>query len=337
MDAINAREMLTFHQFLLGKTNLRLDRFQQAIVMRVKPGDTVLDLGTGTGILAFFACLAGARRVYAIESGSVIALARLLARKNAFEDRIVFLPGASHEIDLPEQVELIVSDTFDLFLPDTLRSITDARARWLKPGGAVIPTSLELFVAPVDAPVMYRRHIDAWKRRRHGIDFSALREFAVNQCYPAKLKPASLLAEPASIVSLSLPDLTRVAFDGEVTVTVCKPGTLHGLCLWSTSDLTDGITLTNRPGATTTNYAQVFLPVARPIALDVGDSLKIGVGSYDSFHWRWEVQIHDRGAAHGEKAVRFDHSTFMGFPLSTEVLRKLAPFQIDAGRHHFRG
>ncbi len=101
MDANNARDILTFHQFLLGKTNLRLDRFQQAITKRVKPGDAVLDLGTGTGILAFFACLAGARRVYAIESGSVISLAKLLARANGFEDRIVFLPGASQSSICP--------------------------------------------------------------------------------------------------------------------------------------------------------------------------------------------------------------------------------------------
>src|SRR5258707_736129 len=60
MDANNTRDILTFHQFLLGKTSVRLDRFQQAITKRVKPVDAVLDLGTGTGILAFFACLAGA-------------------------------------------------------------------------------------------------------------------------------------------------------------------------------------------------------------------------------------------------------------------------------------
>jgi SAM-dependent methyltransferase len=325
MDANSARDMLNFHQFLLGKTNLRLDRFQQAILERVKPGDVVLDLGTGTGILAFFACLAGARRVYAIEIGSVIALARLLARANGFEDRIVFLAGTSHELDLPEPVDVIVSDTFDLFLIDALRAIRDARDRWLRPAGSLIPTSMELFVAPVEAPEIYARQIDSWNGCRYGIDFSTIRQFAINQCYPAHVSPDDLLADGTSMTTLSLPDLTSVAFDGEKSITARKPGTLHGLCLWSASDLADGITLSNRPGATTTNYSQMFLPVARPISVNEGDCLKIRVRSYDSFHWRWQVETSGTGSGRAQTAVRFDHSTFLGFPLSAEVLRKIAP------------
>ena len=323
MDANKTRDILTFHQFLLGKTNLRLDRFQQAITKRVKPGDAVLDLGTGTGILAFFACLAGARRVYAIESGSVISLAKLLARANGFEDRIVFLPGASQELDLPERVDLIVTDLFDLFLPDALRSIADAKDRWLRPGGSLIPTSMELFVAPAEAAEPYQRHVDSWKDRRCGIDFSTIRQFAVNQCYPADINPADLLADAASTARLNLPDLTSVALGGEVSVIIRKAGTLHGLCVWSASELADGITLTNCPGATTTNYSQVFLPVSQPIAVTEGDRLEIHVSSYDSFYWRWKIDI--LRSARSEKSLRFDHSTFLGFPLSADALRKIAP------------
>jgi len=325
MDANAARDMLSFHQFLLGKTNLRLHEFQQAIARRVKPGDTVLDLGTGTGILAFFACLAGARRVYAIEIGPVIRLARLVARENGFEDRIVFLAGASYELDLPEQLDVIVTDTVDLFMPDSLRAIRDASDRWLRPGGSLIPTSVELFVAPVEASEMYRRHIDSWNGCRYGIDFSMIREFAVNQCYPANISPADLLADPASMVTLRLSDLKSVAVDGEVSATARKAGTLHGLCLWSASELADGITLGNCPGATTTNYAQVFLPLAQPVAVNEGDRLDIRVRSYDSHHWRWGIEIPGSGSACTQSAIRFDHSTFLGFPLSAEVLRKIAP------------
>jgi predicted RNA methylase len=42
--------------------------YQQTIFETVKNGYVVVvDLGTGTGIFAFFACQAGAKRVYAIE------------------------------------------------------------------------------------------------------------------------------------------------------------------------------------------------------------------------------------------------------------------------------
>ncbi len=64
--------------------------FQRAIDESVRPGDTVLDLGTGTGIHTLFACRAGASRVYAVDADDVIHLAREVVRKNRCDDRVVF-------------------------------------------------------------------------------------------------------------------------------------------------------------------------------------------------------------------------------------------------------
>ena len=89
MDADDELNLLRFHRFLLTETRARLPRFREAIVRTVRPGDTVLDLGTGSGILAFLACRAGARRVYAVDVEAAVELARLLATENGFGDRVV--------------------------------------------------------------------------------------------------------------------------------------------------------------------------------------------------------------------------------------------------------
>ena len=91
--------VLDYHLSMLLDTD-RLNSYRRAIDASVQPGDIVVDIGSGTGILSFMACEAGAKRVYAIEGGPVIEAAKELAVDNGFGDRIEFLSGWS--IDMAE-------------------------------------------------------------------------------------------------------------------------------------------------------------------------------------------------------------------------------------------
>jgi type I protein arginine methyltransferase len=325
MHVPNSAVIMRFHRFLLGETSRRLEMYQRAIQEKVKPGDTVCDVGTGTGILAFMACRAGARRVYAVETGSVLEVARLLSRENGFEDRIVFLDGLSDDIDLGEPVDALVTDTFSPcgLQSGGLRSMISLRDRFLKTGGALIPTQIEFFVAPVELPQVYQGDIDFWDRTLHGVDFSAVRRLAVNDRYPVHVQEQAVLAEPVLVTRADLCQLESVFLQGEASVTIRKSGTLHGLCGWFSTTLADGVVLSNRPGATTTNYAQGFFPIARPVALSEDDRVAVCIQSYDGLHWRWQVDIYGPDAPL-EPAARFDHSTFWGFPVSRSLVQKLA-------------
>src|SRR5687767_9165425 len=83
----------------------RTAAYRQAIEEAVRPGAVVLDLGCGTGVLGLLACQAGAGRVYAIDSGGVIELARKLAQANGYADRVTFVKGMSTRVELPERVD----------------------------------------------------------------------------------------------------------------------------------------------------------------------------------------------------------------------------------------
>jgi SAM-dependent methyltransferase len=338
MDADDELELLRFHRFLLVETRARLPRFRRAIAETVKPGDTVLDLGTGSGILAFFACRAGARRVYAVDVDLAVELARLLAAENGFGDRIVVLAGPSRRIELPERVDVIVSDTFDTcgLQSGGLRSFIDARDRLLKPGGALVPASLEFFLAPVELADVYRHEIDCWLPRRQGLDLSAVRKLAINNRHSVHVPPRFLLAKPESVARVDFRQVESVMLQGEVRMTARRSGTLHGLCGWFAATLSDGVELGNRPGASTTNYAQAFFPLSRPVPMKKGHRLKASLTSHDSIHWRWQVEVEERTRA-GRKTVRFDHSTFFGSLTPAQLLHEKAsdqahPIPLTAGR-----
>ncbi len=63
--------------------------FKKAILKTVKKGDVVLDAGTGSGIMSFFAVKAGASKVFAVEIDSGIAdITKNNIKVNGFESKI---------------------------------------------------------------------------------------------------------------------------------------------------------------------------------------------------------------------------------------------------------
>jgi predicted RNA methylase len=75
--------------------------FKNAIEKAVKPGNVVLDLGTGSGVMAIFAAKAGARRVYAVEIAEYLSrVSRENFIESGYEETIVPLRMNARELSL---------------------------------------------------------------------------------------------------------------------------------------------------------------------------------------------------------------------------------------------
>jgi protein arginine N-methyltransferase 1 len=318
-------DLLQFHAFCLTETGTRLDQYSAALSSRVRPGDAVLDIGTGSGLLALLACRAGAGRVYAVESSDAIQYGELLASRAGLSDRIRFIQSPSTQLVLPERVDVIVADIHDTFGMQSggIATLVDARDRFLKPAGTLIPRAIQLMVAPAEAYGVYAREIEVWSREVHGVDVSPLRPFAVNQLHPVRLTTENLLARPVQLATLDLERLRNLHAGGEIEVAAERDGTMHGVCGSFVTTLTDGVVMGNVPGDSgTTNFAQAFFPMGSPVGISKGDLIAIGVDHHDGHVARWRVSIRRPG---DPARAQFDHSSFASALLSTSTLRKQAP------------
>jgi type I protein arginine methyltransferase len=317
--------LLEFHGFLLSNTGTRLDRFATALAATVRPGDVVVDLGAGSGILSVLACRAGARRVYAIEDTDAVSIARALVATTPYRDRIEIVHAKSFDITLPEQADVLVADVHSTFglQEEGLAAMLDARTRLVKAGGRVVPATMQLHVAPAEAADEYHSKVDAWRRIAHGMNLEPVRDLAVNSLHPARLSAEQLLAPPARLCTVDFAHADSVHLAGRIRVTVTRAGTLHGLCGGIVTTLADRLEISNLPGDPgTTNFAHAFLPIDTPVPVSKGDDVEIQVDSYDGDEVRWIVAVTAAGTG---ARRRFTHSTFLSRALSQETLRKRDP------------
>lgn len=320
----DTRTLLDFHRFCLMDQATQL--YQQAIFATVKPGHTVVDIGAGSGILAFFACQAGARHVYAIEADASIELAKILARANGLDDRITFLPRLSYQVDLPEQVDVVISNTLECFGVEggLVGAMIDARQRFLRANGQWIPRNLTMYLVPIDYQQKYAEIIDQWNEHLFDCDFSPLRSFAVNNLYPIQIQRDKFLSEPQLLASLELSSVAESAVCSDVSFIANQAGTLHGLCGWFACELMPGLSLSNEPEIGNTRYNQAFLPLRQAIKLNPGDQIHVAVSVRMPNVWRWRVSVtynQRTSLPAGQASLMLDQSTFWGFPLSREELR----------------
>jgi len=175
----------------------RTSAYARALEARIVPGAVVLDIGAGPGIMSLLACHAGAGKIYAVESEDVIQVAVQAAADNGFSDRIQFIQAMSTEIDLPEKVDVIVSDIHGptpLF-GKSLVSILDARDRFLKPEGWIIPERETIWAALISSPALYDQFFNAWTTE-YQFDFKSARAKACHIIRATRVKVEDLSVAP---------------------------------------------------------------------------------------------------------------------------------------------
>ncbi|MDH4145943.1 MAG: 50S ribosomal protein L11 methyltransferase [Acidimicrobiia bacterium] len=287
-----------YSQLMFGRMftdRVRHDAHVAALRQVVRPGSVVADIGAGTGIYSLLACQLGARRVFAIESDPVIAIARDIAADNGFADRITFVEDLSTEITLDERADVVVADLRGT-LPlhgRHLPAIADAVARHLAPGGVLIPRRDRLYAALVSAPALEKAVFDAWQHNPLGLDMASAARRSANTVYAYRCDSASLLGEPRCVMEIdyrSVDDFD-LAHRWEAPV---RAGTAHAIALWFDAELVEGVGYCSGPKdarSVATIYGMAALPLEEPLELRAGDIVEVDLrASLDAdYVWAWSV------------------------------------------------
>ena len=303
---------------------VRLGLFERAIAATVRPGDVVIDLGSGTGIFSLLACRAGAARVYAIEIGGMIELARAIATANGLADRITFIQAHSGEARLPEQADVLVGDLIGRmgFEAGVFEAYRDVR-RWLKPDARVIPESITICAAPVEQRASHE-DVEFWRAPVAGFRMDAALSWSRNTGYPRTFDTSELLSRDVVSSCLRPLDAAPVLRISGGT-SIARDGRLHGLACWFGACLTEtdrSIVMTNAPGAPDRiNRRNVFLPLHPSVGVLEGDRVDVDVRIRPGdiiVNWSADVRTRD-------DITRMKHSTLGGMLLTREGLKAQHP------------
>jgi protein arginine N-methyltransferase 1 len=268
-DNVGEFSNLFEHEKMLADS-VRVDTYAAAISRHIKSGDVVIDLGTGTGILAILAARQGAK-VYAIDHSDFIHVAEQIAKHNGI-DNIRFLKMNSREFTCPEKVDYILHEQIgdDLFDENMIVNLLDLKQRALKDNGAIFPGRFELFLEPVALKNDYRVPF-IWETPVQGIDYGFLR----NHPDVAKYKRVNyssryidksafdyFLSEPEPILSVDLNKMEgtdSIATRFSASRQVVQAGRMEGLYLYFRVVFDDDCHFDTAPQHTHTSWGNRML------------------------------------------------------------------------------
>src|SRR3989338_371875 len=301
-----------FHDLMLNDS-IRMKAYKSAIKEVVHPGMTVLDLGTGTGILALWALEAGAKRVHGIDvNKNRIPQAHKRISNAGFADRFEIFNALSYDVNLPERVDVIISEILGNLADneDMTPILADAKKRFLKDRGIMLPASVQTYLTPISSQKAHEQ-VRAKKCRvinsQYDLDdlldnLGVEKQF--NLYYDCIIPASAYLAEPQCVQEFNFNGRDKSEYRISVTYRVIKEGFLTGFKGYFCAKLSDNVLLDIsgddiKSRQTSDCWKHFYLPIQIPIKVNQGDNINLTYSRFypsesDAFRqayaWQGEVK-----------------------------------------------
>jgi protein arginine N-methyltransferase 1 len=270
---------------------IRTEAYRDAIREVVQPGDRVLDFGCGTGVLSIFAERAGAACVYAVDRSDMLSSAKIIMAENGCT-KIVPVQGEGDRIELPTQVDVIISEWMGhfLFAERMLEPLILLRDKYLRPGGRMIPERCSLHLGLV-ATRQYFDHLSFLCTRPYDIDFAAIGDWPFNDVGIQRLHADDLLSNTLCIGDLDMASIPGTPRELNASFMPSEDAIVYGLCGWFDAKLSPNVQLSTSPFAARTHWLHFHFPFERPLEIRAGERVEIDLQivpqrTQNGYRWR---------------------------------------------------
>lgn len=262
----------------------RIATWQAALTLVVRPGMLVLEVGSGSGILAMLAARAGAVVVSCEKDPLMAAIAEDAVRINGFAEKIKIISKSLHALripqDVPSRADVLMLDLFsDTLLDFRPFEIIRATKRLLGTSSIAVPARVSLRGALAE----FRR----WNRMIPGsvagFDLGALRSIAPIDIVLDASDPDLLLrSNSEAMIDARLPDELPAPSGAAKRDFISNGGVVNGMALWLYLELAPGHVLEARPGGAPRGF------YAKPRFFAFDQILNTQPGQTFSVDLRWE-------------------------------------------------
>ena len=266
--------------FLIPRDRARNDAYEAALLRAIRPGCKVLEIGTGSGLLAMMAARAGAEVVTCEADPAIASAARDVIAANGYSDRVRVLGMHSTAIDPKRDMggpaDILVSEIVsnDMLSEGVLAAHEDAIARLIKPGAAVIPARGAIRVAlAADTRGRSPRLGEA-----NGFDLSAFNRLAApSEMTRVGMGQLELLSDATDLFAFDFASGGPWRAERAEHRFASYGGRIDGVVQWIALDMDDAGRYENRPAEGAAScWGPLFWRFASPVETVPGAPIDVG-------------------------------------------------------------
>ena len=288
----NSYSTFYIHEEML-KDKIRTGSYEKAIMnnKEIFKDKIVLDIGSGTGILAIFACFAGAKHVYAIEFADIADYAKEIIKLNNLQNQITIFKKKVEEVELPcDKVDIIISEWMGYFLlyESMLDTVLYARNKWLKENGILMPDRAKLYLCGLEDKNYKYTKINSWENV-FDFDFSFLKGAAISEPLIDVCNKNNVISTIKKIFDIDLYTVKKedLDFSSGYEIEFIRNDTFNCLVCWFDvvfSKVPNKVTLKTGPYDKPTHWKQTIFYIEDDIEVKKGEKLKGCIAAVKDIH-----------------------------------------------------